>query len=316
MACAAAIGGVAIPDQKKIGYFPRYIYGSLASGGTLGFLIPPSIAMIIYCSLTNSSVVVLFKCATIPGITLLLLYAGFAAGLALVKKDRFPDSAKNPGVEALTLPEALRGISPFFILIFVVLGSIYGGIATATEAAAIGAIMAIILSKLFGQFTLKGFWEAVVNTLCATSMILFITISAKIFSYVLTTTGATREMVSWVNSLELSYMGLLLAIYIMYIILGFFVESTAMLFLTLPVLYPILQAYNVNLVWFGVVLVILVELGQITPPVGINLYVIKGCDPQDARLGEIVKGVIPYAVIMLLFVAFLTAFPAFTLLFA
>ncbi|SBW06026.1 TRAP transporter, DctM subunit [uncultured delta proteobacterium] len=315
VACAAAIGGVAIPDQKKLGYFPRYIYGSLASGGTLGILIPPSIAMIIYCALTDSSVVMLFKCATVPGITLMLAYMGFIFFAALVKKDLFPKGAAGSTVADITTGEALKGVAPFFILIAAILGSIYGGIATATEAAAIGCVLSLVISRICGNLTKDSLVRAMKNTLCATSMILFITISAKLFSYVLTATGATREMVSWVSDLNLSYVGLLLVVYSIYIILGCFVESTAMLFLTLPVLYPILKSYDINLIWFGVVLVILVELGQITPPVGINLFVIKGVDPVDATLGEIVKGVIPYAALMLGFVAFLTVFPGYALLF-
>lgn len=307
VATAAAIGSVAIPDEKKRNYKRDYIYGSLAAGGTLGILIPPSIALIIYGALTTTSVAKLFTAAMVPGLLLAGIYMAYIYFNSIINKKDFENIDYGQAAE-VSYATALRGILPLFILIVIVLGGIYSAVMTPTEAAAAGVTASIVIAKFFGEFDFKKYKEALLKSIRNTSMLLFIMVGAQALSYALSISGATRGMVSWVTGLELATLTLLLMIYCLYIVLGCFVESNSMQYLTIPVLFPILKAYGVDPIWFGVVLVVLIELGQITPPVGINLFVISGIDPES-RLTEIIRGVIPYIFLMLLMVAILTVFP-------
>lgn len=307
VATAAAIGSVAIPDQKKMNYKKKYIYGTIAAGGTLGILIPPSIALIIYGSLTNTSVAKLFTASMVPGIVLMIIYMIYTLINSIIFKEDF----KNISIDMfddISFAMAMKGILPLFLLIIIVLGGIYSGILTPTEAAGIGVTASIVIAKYFGEFNLKKLKKALLSSVQNTCMIIFIMIGAQILSYALSVSGTTRAMVSWMTNLGLTKMGLLVIVYFIYIILGCFVESNSMQYLTIPVLFPVLREYGIDPIWFGVTLVVLIELGQITPPMGINLFVIKGID-KESNLGEIIQGTIPYMFLMLLMVIILTVFP-------
>lgn len=307
VATAAAIGSVAIPDEKKMNYKREYIYGSLAAGGTLGILIPPSIALIIYGSLTNTSVAKLFTASMVPGLVLTLIYMIYTFINSIIHKEDFKN-VKMDAADEVSYAVAMKGILPLVLLIVIVLGGIYSGILTPTEAAGIGVTASIIIAKFFGEFDFNKFKKALLSATQNTCMILFIMVGAQILSYVLSVTGATRAMVAWMTGLGLPTLGLLIVVYIIYIILGCFVESNSMQYLTIPVLFPILQEYGIDPIWFGVTLVVLIEMGQVTPPMGINLFVIKGID-KESNLGEIIRGTIPYMLLMLLMIVLLTAFP-------
>ncbi len=307
-ATAAAIGGVAIPEMDALGYKKPYTYGSIAAGGTLGILIPPSIALIVYGSLCSESVTKLFTASFIPGIILLLIYVVYLAIVACIRKDDFKDINWDI-YEDISHKEAAIGILPLAIMILVVLGCIYTGVATPTEAAAVGAVLAIAIGLIFGSLNWTRFWNALGKAARTTSMILFIILGANIFSYVMSSTNATSQMVSWLTSMEFSKPQLLAMVYIMYIILGCFLEGTSMQYLTLPVLYPVMIAYGFNGIWFGVVLVILMELGMLTPPMGINLFIVKGI-AKNSKMSDIVKGSFPYILLMLLMIMILTFFPS------
>ena len=306
-ATAAAIGGVAIPEMEALNYKSKYTYGTIAAGGTLGILIPPSIALIVYGSLCSESVTKLFTAAFIPGIVLLLIYIIYLVIVALVKKKDF-EQVNWDHYETISHKEALIGILPLFIMILIVLGSIYAGVATPTEAAAIGSALALVIGKVFGQLDFKRFWTATAKACRTTAMILFIILGANIFSYVMSSTNATSQMVSWLTSINFSKPALLAIVYIMYIILGCFLEGTSMQYLTLPVLYPVMIAYGFDGVWFGIVLVILMELGMLTPPMGMNLFIVKGIAPHS-KMSDIIKGSLPYVGLMLLMILILTFFP-------
>ncbi len=307
VATAAAIGSVAIPDEKKRNYKKEYIYGSLAAGGTLGILIPPSIALIIYGALTTTSVAKLFTAAMVPGLVLAAIYMIYIFFNSIINKKDFANVDYGQA-DDISYAVALKGILPLFLLIVIVLGGIYTAVMTPTEAAAAGVTASIVIAKVFGEIDFKKYKEALLKSIRNTSMLLFIMVGAQTLSYALAISGATRGMVTWVTGLGLATLTLLIMIYCLYLVLGCFVESNSMQYLTIPVLFPILKAYGVDPIWFGVVLVVLIELGQITPPVGINLFVIKGIDPES-NLTEVIRGVIPYIFLMFLMVAILTAFP-------
>ncbi len=307
VATAAAIGSAAIPEQKRLHYRDRYICGSLAVGGTLGILIPPSIALIIYGNLTLTSVVTLFKVAMVPGLILALLYILMNIALALIKKEDF----QNVNISLLadiSWKSAFLGILPMIILIGGVLGGIYSGLTTPTEAASIGVILALVLALIFGEVKIASLKKAMLSATKTTAMLVYIMLGAQAISYVWTATGTTSKLVSWMVGLGFSKWGFFIIVCVIYLILGCFVESNSMQYLTLPVLFPVIVEYGFDPIWFGVVLVILLELGQITPPMGINLFVIQGID-KETPLIEIIKGVLPYLAIMVLMIVLLCVFP-------
>lgn len=307
-ATAAAIGGVAIPEMDALGYKKSYTYGSIAAGGTLGILIPPSIALIVYGSLCSESVMKLFTAAFIPGIILLLIYVAYVFIIGVIRKEDF-NNVNWDLYEDISHFEAMIGILPLAVMILIVLGCIYTGVATPTEAAGVGATIAIIIGLVFGQLTFERFWNALGKSVRTTSMILFIVLGASIFSYVMSSTNATSQMVSWLTGMNFSKPVLLSMVYIMYIFLGCFLEGTSMQYLTLPVLYPVMIAYGFDGIWFGIVLVILMELGMLTPPMGINLFIVKGI-AKNSQMSDIIRGGLPYIFLMLLMILILTAFPS------
>ena len=308
VATAAGIGSVAIPVMKERNYKREHIYGSLAAGGTLGILIPPSIPLVIYGSLTSTSVVKLFVAAMTPGLFLAGLYLLFLVVNSFIDKKGYAQVKKDDEFENISWKSALVGVFPMFLLVGLIFGSIYTGYATPTEAAGIGSFIAIVVGKIFGKLKFKQIWDAAKSSVKTTSMIVFIMLGAQIFTYVLTSTGASRAMVSWLTALGLSKWVFLIIVYIIYIFLGCFMDGNSMQFLTLPILFPVLMEYGFNPIWFGIVLVVLIELGQVTPPMGMNLFVINGID-KTSTLKEIIVGVIPYVFIMILMVAILTFFP-------
>ena len=306
-ACSAAIGGVAIPEMKNLGYNKKHVYGSIAGGGTLGILIPPSIPLVIYAAIVSESVVKLFAAAIIPGIILMSFYMLYIIILYLVRKD-YAQQVDFSVYEEIGHGEALMGFLPIVLLIFSVLGTMFLGFATPTEASGLGTFGAIILGFVFGDLTPKKLWQAAQKAVTTTAMILFIVFGASIFSYVLSSTNATGELVKWMVGLQLNKTVFLICLYILYIFLGCFLNSSAIQYLTLPILLPVLQGYGINIIWFAIIMVVLLELGLLTPPVGLNVFVIKGV-AKEASLSDVFKGSVPYMAIMLGFIILLTCFP-------
>ena len=312
VATAAAIGSAAIPEQKALKYRPRYICGSLAVGGTLGILIPPSIALIIYGSLTGTSVVTLFKVAMIPGLILAGLYIIMNIILAIINKKDFAHIDISKLVD-MTPKQVFLGILPMVLLIGGVLGGIYSGFTTPTEAASVGVVLALILAYVFGEVKVENLKKAIISATKTTAMLIYIMLGAQTISYVWTTTGASSSLVEWIVGLGMSKWVFFGIVCVIYLILGCFVESNSMQYLTIPVLFPVIMEYGFDPLWFGIVLVILLELGQITPPMGINLFVIQGID-KTTPLIEIIKGVIPYIGVMFLMIVLLCFFPQLALI--
>lgn len=307
VATAAAIGSVAIPRQEKDGYDVAMSCGSVAAGGVLGILIPPSIVMIIYSTFSEVSVVRLFTAGIIPGVMLTVLFMIYIGVRATMNPSLAP-APKN--AEKQTFRTTLRGIweiTPVLTLMFFVLGSIYSGLATPTEAAGVGAFGAGLVAWFVGKPGVKVMGQAIMNALVVSASLLSIALSAFIFAYAVEKTGVARSFSEFVVAMDLNVYLFLFMLMIFYFLLGCIIDSIAMILLTVPLLLPILAAYEIDMIWFGVVLVVVVELGQITPPVGINLYVVDSI--AKTGIGTVVRGTAPYFAIIGVFIIILTIFP-------
>lgn len=308
VATAATIGKINVPELKRRNYSERLTLGSLAGAGTLGFLIPPSIMMIIYGVLAEVSIGQLFIGGVLPGA---LLAFGFMAFLGVVGALR-PDLAPRP--HEYSWANRLRGLTdilPVALLIFAVLGSIYAGIATPTESAAIGVLGALVLALVYRTLTLSSFIEATLGSVRTTCMIGMIVASAAVLSTAMGYLGIPRSLATWVVSLDLGAYLLFLVLAIFYLILGLFLDGISMIVVTLPITLPIVTAVGFEPLWFGIYLVLMVEAAQITPPVGLNLFVLSGISGKP--VGFIAVAAIPFFLILLLVTAIVTAFPGIVL---
>ncbi len=305
MACAATIGSVAVPEMEKRGYNRSLLTGSLAAGGSLGILIPPSLILIIYGAFVNESIGQLFMGGVFPGMALaglFMLYIGIAS---VIRPGVAPERIKfSPRAIVFSLPD----IVPMLVLILLVLASIYLGLATPTEAAAMGSFVALVFCALYRRLTWPVLKKATFEAVVITSWALLIVIGAQLMSMALSYLGVATQLAKWVVSLGMSRLVVFALIVIMYVILGMFIDSMSMLLLTLPITYPLMMGLGFSSVWFGVVLVVLCEMAVITPPVGINLYVLHGLTGRK-HLKEIVLGIIPFFLCMVAMIVLLTAFP-------
>ena len=309
LATAATLGSVAAPEMVKRGYSPKLTYGVVAAGATLGILIPPSIAMIIYGNVVGVAVTQLFIAGIIPGLLLSALF------MCLVAVWAFLDPAAVPKSEGYSFTEKIAStvaVLPFVLLILAVLGSLYLGIATPTEAGAIGAGVALVMAVQRGRLTWQSFYDVLLDTVKVTSFIMLIVVAAAVLSWVFDFLRLPRAMVQVVNDANLAPWAVMLIIVIVYLILGCFIESIAMMLMTLSVTFPIIVAIGLDPIWFGVILVLLVEIGLVTPPVGLVLFVLKGMSP-NVELRDIIVGVTPFIFLMLGFIWLLYIFPEIVL---
>ncbi|NVK18874.1 MAG: TRAP transporter large permease [Methylocystaceae bacterium] len=308
LATAASMARVALPEMKKNGYAPSLAAGTLAAGGTLGIMIPPSIALLLYALITEQSVGDMFIAGVIPGVLGLVLYCGAIAVTVWLK----PDLAQ-PG-ESTTIKEkivGLKGLLPFGGIFALIIGGIYGGFFTPTEAAAIGAAGALVIALVRGM-TFAQFKESIEETLFLAAMIFFMIVGAEIFGYFLSVSRISFDLVDLVASWNLPPYAVLLCVLALFMLLGCVMDSIAMLLLTVPVVFPVIQAAGFDPVWFGIIAVITVELGLITPPVGMNVFVLKSVAPE-IPISQIFKGVFPFVLSDLLRLALLILFPSLAL---
>jgi tripartite ATP-independent transporter DctM subunit len=304
VATAATIGTVALPSLHARKYSMRQSLGSLAAGGTLGILIPPSVNMLIYGSLTNNSIGKLFMAGLLPGILLSLLFMGYILVTNL--------GADGMREEKMPLQEKLRlsvHLIPPFIIFGIVMGSIYAGIATATESAALGVCVALIFAWRSGRFDMEFIKNCFLQTGRITGMILLIITAAFVLNLVISLSGVVDDLTQWVTSLGLSATGLLLVLVVFYLCLGMFMDVLSMQVVTIPITYPIVTAMGVDPIWFGVFIVLMCELGMITPPVGMNLFVVQSVRKDGGNISDVMWGVLPFAAMMLGFVLLLMVFP-------
>lgn len=311
VATAASVGTVAIPEMTKRGYRPRMIFGSLASGGTLGILIPPSIVMILYGALVEESIAKLFMAGLIPGLVMSALFMAYIAIRIMVSPELAPPR-EHVDISRRERLAHIAHIVPIVALLSIVLGGIYAGVTTPTEAAAIGAFGAIVLAACYRGLTLPVFRDALLSAVRTSCMVIFIIIGAQILSTALSFGGVSRGISEWIVAMELSRWVLFAALILLYVLLGFFVDGISMIYITLPVLYPIVLQAGFDPIWFGVVLTILIELGQITPPVGLNLFAIHGI-AGDYPFSEVVLGSVPFVFLMLLTILLLALMPSIAL---
>ncbi len=313
VATATTIGAVSLPSMRAHGYNIRLALGSLAAGGTLGILIPPSIILIVYGLLAETSIGRLYIAGVIPGLVMMLSFMGVIFVFAKVR----PEMAPQP-VEIVTWRDrflSLFALLPVFVLIFLVLGTIYLGIATAIEAAAFGVCGAFLFALANRKVNLRMLRDTFLSTASSTGMVMFILIGAFLLQNTLALLGLPIMLSRWVIGLGLSQLELILFLCVLYVILGMMMESFAMMVTTLPIILPMLIALDVDLVWFGIVMVILLELSLITPPVGMNLFVLQGvrmraanADPGRGIL-DIYIGALPFVIAMLAVLALVIAFP-------
>ncbi|TPE54360.1 TRAP transporter large permease [Maribrevibacterium harenarium] len=305
MATAASMSRVALPEMEKNGYAPTLATGVLAAGGTLGIMIPPSIALLLYALITEQSVGDMFIAGVIPGLLGLVLYGLTVAILVTVN----PNMAQ-PG-EATTVMEkikGLKGLVPFTGIFLFIIGGIYSGWFTPTEAAAVGAAATLVIAVVRGM-RFPQFLEAVQETLVMSAMIFFMIIGAEIFGYFLSVSRISFTLVEWVDAMQLSPYMVLIAVLILFMLLGCVMDSIAMLLLTVPVVYPLIEAAGFDPIWFGIIAVITVELGLITPPVGMNVFVIKSVAPHIS-IGQMYRGVMPFVLSDLVRLIMIILFPS------
>ena len=305
VATAAAIGSVALPQLLQRGYDRKLSAGTLAAGGTLGIMIPPSLAFIIYGTFTETSIAKLFMAGVVPGLVLTGLFMLYVAIHAILKPEIAP--RETAAITRQEWTRALFDLMPFVLLIGGTMGSIYMGLVTPTEAAGVGCLFAIIIARIWGNLDWQSFREAMFETVLVSGNILFIVYSAFLFSYAISMAGVGRDLTSFLGGLNLSRLEFLACLFILYTILGCLIESIGMIVITVPLLYPVLLKYGIDPVWFGVILVLFIEMGQITPPVGINLFVIQSI--WKGKLSEVVYGTIPFHLIMFLVVGLLVIWP-------
>ncbi len=312
VATAATMGAVALPEMKKYNYDRRLATGCVAAGGTLGILIPPSGNMILYGILTETSIGDLFLAGIVPGVILTAMFVATVFFQAVRNPKVAPRGASWDMREKLA---SLPGVIDMVLLIVLVLGGLWGGLFTPNEAGAVGAAGALVIALARRKMGLRDFFDAVLDTVRLTGMILTIVIGTMVFNRFLTLSQLPNELASFVDSLSISPTLIIIAILVMYIILGSVFDTVASVMLTVPILFPVIVALGIHPIWFGVALTVTVEMGLITPPIGVNVFVIGGVAP-DVPLSEIFRGIVPFLIPMILLVALLVIFPQIALVFA
>jgi tripartite ATP-independent transporter DctM subunit len=304
-ATCATIGKVALPELRRRGYDERMSLGSLCGAGTLGLLIPPSIIMIVYAVAAEVSILKMFVAGVLPGIVLIALFSGYLAVWALLHPDKTPAR-----IEQLALGERLRRarhLIPCLVLIVFIMAAMFTGTATATEAAAFGVLGALAIAWWSRSLTWRNFRDSLMGATRLSCMILFILAGAAFLSSCMAFTGIPRALAEWVASLGAGRYQLLAVLTVIYLLLGMAIDGISMIVLTMTIVLPMVEAAGIDLIWFGIFIVILVEIAQITPPVGFNLFVLQTMSGRDIRY--IASASIPFFVMMMVALALITAFP-------
>lgn len=307
-ATAAAIGKAGVPEMMNRGVSPGMATGSICAGGTLGILIPPSITMILYGLVTETSIGRLFLAGVFPGILLVALFAGYA-WLSTVRSQRAAPPADAARYTFAQKIEGLGRVLPFLGIVIAIGYAMYGGLATPSEVAALSAVLALALVMIiYRQWRLADQWRIFRETVRESSMILMIIGAAAVFSYMLSLLYVTQSAAQWLVDLDMNRWMLMLAINVFLLVAGCFLPPVAIILMVMPILTPVLEAANFDLIWFAVILTINMEVGLITPPVGLNLYVLKGVAP-DVPLPTVLKGSLPFVLLMLLAMVLISIFP-------
>ena len=308
-ATVATVGKMSIPELRKRNYPEKILLGSLAGSGTLGLLIPPSIILIIYGVAVQESIAKLFIAGIIPGIMIALIFMSYVIIWSLINKKEMPKILEE--YSFLEKIQRSKQLLPVILLISAVIGSIYTGIATATEAASLGVVGALILSYFQKSLTLKTFKSSLLGATKTSCMIAFILAGSTFLSLAMGFTGLPRNLAIWIQNMDLSPYVLILVLMIFYIILGMFLDGISAVVLTMAIIEPMIRQAGFDMIWFGIFLVIVVEMAQITPPVGFNLFVLQGMANKD--MGYIAKSAFPLFLLMVLAVILVVIFPEIAL---
>ena len=304
-ATVATIGRMSLPELEKRGYNRTLSVGSLAGSGTLGLLIPPSIIMIVYGVAADVSIVRLFLAGVLPGLMLIVLFMGYISLAAMIRADSVPEETQR-----MSLREKIARsgeLLPVVLLIISVIGSIYMGIATATEAAAGGVIGALILSAWTRTLNRPMFFESLLSATRLSCMIFFILAGAAFLTTSLAYTGLPKALAGWIGGMELNPYTLIVALCLLYLVLGCFIEGISMIVLTATVVLPLVSQAGFDLIWFGIFIIIVVEIAQITPPLGFNLFVIQGLTGMG--IFKVAAAAIPFFLLLITAAVLLTIFP-------
>jgi C4-dicarboxylate transporter, DctM subunit len=305
VATAATVGTVALPQARRFGYNERLFLGTLAAGGTLGILIPPSINMIIYAVLTNTSVPKLYLAGIVPGVVLMLLFMAMIVVLCVLRPDW---GGKRVTASWRDRFGGLVHLLPPLGIFLVVVGSIYAGVATPTEAASLGVVAALALAAWRRRLTLAMLREAVEGTMKTTAMVMLIILAAYFLNFVISAIGLTTALTSFIEGLGLSPVLMLLAVVIFYLVLGCFMETLSMMITTIPIIAPVMFKLGYDPVWFGIVVILLIETALITPPVGLNLFVVQNLR-RTGSLNDVIVGALPFVLALFAMIALVAIWP-------
>ena len=305
IATAATVATVAMPQAERLNYDPRLFSGAIAAGGTLGILIPPSINLIVYGFLTQTSIPALFLAGLVPGLLLAVLFMVAVAVICLIRPELGGQRRLFPLSQMLM---ALVHLVPIFLLFTVIIVSIYGGWATPTEAAAIGVAGAILAALIFGKFNLDVLRGCFLGTARTTSMITLVILGASFLNFALASAGFGSTLSDLLESWNLSPLAVILLIVLLYIVLGFFIETLSLMVITIPIVVPIVIGLGYDPIWFGILMIVLVEMALITPPVGLNLFVVQSAR-KGGQLTQVMVGAIPFVLVMMLMVGLLILLP-------
>ena len=308
-ATAATMAAVTLPEMKRYNYKPGLATGVVAAGGSLGILIPPSVIFIVYGIMTEQSIGELFMAGLLPGIILTMLFILTILLWAHIKKDLAPKGPKFSFKEKLS---SLSGLVETLLLFLLVMGGLFAGLFTPTEAGAVGALGTLVLALLRRNLTWQGFVKALFETTRISCMILVIVAGATIFGHFLAITRIPFDIANWISGFQLPSYAIMFFIILVYLLGGCFIDSLALIMLTVPIFYPVVSQLGYNPLWFGVVIVLVTQIGVITPPVGINVYVVSGV-ARDVPLHVIFKGVIPLLIALIIGTLLLIPFPQIAL---
>ncbi|MEM6408437.1 MAG: TRAP transporter large permease subunit, partial [Pseudomonadota bacterium] len=304
-ATLTTVGKMSIPELRKRKYPEHMVIGTLAGAATLGLMIPPSLALIVYGVSINESIIKLFFAGVLPGLVLAGMFMAYVAGYSFISKDWSP--IQETGMSIADKLKNSRFLIPVMLLIIAVIGSMFMGIATATEAAAIGVIGALVLAALQGSLNWSTFTESLMGATRTSAMIALILAGAAFLKMAMGFTGLPRELADSIAAMELSRFQLLMALLVFYIILGCFLDGISAIVLTMAVVEPMVREAGIDMIWFGIFVVVVVEMAQITPPIGFNLFVLQGMTNHE--MGYIAKAAIPMFLIMVLMCFVLIWFP-------
>jgi len=311
MGTAAAVGSVAYPELRSRGYDIRSVVATLAAGGTLGLLIPPSLSLLIYGAFQGVSIGKLFLAGIVPGVMIALF---FMAGILVnARVDPAVAPVDSPRIAPRQLVINLLKIWPLALLVFTVLGTIYLGIATPTESAGLGVLVAIVTGFAWGSLSLRKLWLAFYESVLSFGAIGVIVIGALMLAQSISVLGAPQEIMKAIVAWNMSPYMVLVIVCIIYIILGCLLDGISLMLMTLPIVYPVMTGVGFDPIWLGVIIVILIEIGQLTPPVGVNLFVLTAISRGEVSLGQAARASMPYWLLMVGAIVVLTVFPGIAL---